>query len=89
MISSLPVSLVSKTSLLSLGFQEFYKMATLAELADELESLTRRLDAVVERCVVFNDELWYWAHKKRPFPQGRLSPAKTVARHNYVTFVCA
>ena len=34
---------------------------TVAELADELGSLVKRVDAVVERCVVLNDELWYWA----------------------------
>jgi hypothetical protein len=34
---------------------------TVAEVADELESLRKRLDAVVERSVVLNDELWNWA----------------------------
>ena len=34
--------------------------AALAELADQTESLTKRLEAVGERCVVLDDELWYW-----------------------------
>ena len=36
-------------------------MVTLATLADDMVLLTKRVEALIERCVVLNDELWNWA----------------------------
>lgn len=39
-------------------FRKEVSSRTLLELAGELDSLRKRLDTVVERCVVLNGELW-------------------------------
>jgi hypothetical protein len=50
-------------------------------LADELDSLGKRMDAMSdclirlrERCVVLNDELWYWAqYRAKELGKGSVS----------------
>jgi hypothetical protein len=33
----------------------------IVKITAEVRSLTERVEAMVERCVVLDDELWYWA----------------------------